>query len=92
MNLKEIDWKKYFTKKHCIIYAAVLVVLALTIGLVIWLTAGSDDPTPQETTPAQTTPAQTTPAETTPATPEETTPSYPAEGEVDPGQEDVFYD
>ena len=91
MNLKEIDWKKYFTKKHCIIYAAVLVVLALTIGLVIWLTAGSDDPAPQETTPAVTTPNTTTPQETTPATPDETV-TFPSDGETDPKQEDVFFE
>ena len=92
MNLKEIDWKKYFTKKHCICYAAVFVVLALTIGLVIWLTAGGNDPAPQETTPAVTTPNTTTPSETTPSDPSETTPSYPAEGETDPKQEDAFND
>lgn len=91
MNLKEIEWKKYFTKKHCIIYASILLAVILTVVLLIVLLGGNgaNTPTPQETTPAITTPAENTPAETTPA---ETTVTYPAEGEIDPGQEDVFFD
>jgi hypothetical protein len=72
-------------------YISIVLVLCLVIALVS-LVACKDEKNPEETTPAVTTPNTTTPAETTPSDPSETTPSYPAEGETDPKQEDVFDD
>lgn len=72
--------KKPIGKKQWIIIGAVaLVVIAIVVGVVIWLASGNKDETPeQETTVAGT--------------------WYPAESvedsplDVDPKQEDVFYD
>ncbi len=92
MNLKEIDWKKFFTKKLCIIYGAVALAIILAVVLVVVL-GGGNNPDAEETscnTPTETTPAETTPAETTTKAPEETV-TYPSDAEEDPKQEDVFY-
>ena len=85
---KKIDWKKYFTKKHLIIYGAALAAIALIVVLVILLGGKSDD-LPEETTPVETTPVATDPEETTTSAPIVT---YPSDEESDPKQEDVFYD
>lgn len=68
-------------------YLSIVLVVCLVLITVSLAACREDEP--EETTPETTTPTETTPAETTPA---ETTVTYPAEGEIDPGQEDVFFD
>jgi hypothetical protein len=72
-------------------YISIFLVLCLVVALAS-LVSCKNKKEPEETTPAVTTPNTTTPEETTPSDPSETTPSYPAEGETDPKQEDVFDD
>ena len=77
---KTTEPKKPLGKKQWIIIGAVaLVVIAIVVGVVIWLASGNKDETP----PEETTPIGTWyPAEY----PED----YPFD--ADPKQEDVFYD
>ncbi len=72
--------KKPLGKKQWIIIGAIALVVAIVVGVVIWLASGNKDETP----PEETTPSIGTwyPAEY----PED----YPFD--ADPKQEDVFYD
>lgn len=74
MNLPKINIKKYLSKKYWKIHAAILVGLVAVVTLVLCLTLGGKNSTPEETTPNTTTPSMTTPEDTTP---EETTPEEP---------------
>ena len=85
MNFKEIDWKKFFTKKLCIIYAAVVLAIVLAVVLIVLL-GGGNNPDTEET--SCNTPTESTPVETT--LPDSIV-IPPADGDDDPKQEDVFY-
>jgi hypothetical protein len=74
MNLPKINIKKYLSKKYWKIHAAILVGLVAVVTLILCLTLGGKNATPEETTPENTTPEVTTPEATTP---EETTPEEP---------------
>ena len=86
---KKIDWKKYFTKKHLSVYAAIVATIALVVVLALLPGCKDADNEPEQTTPVETTPAATDPEETTTSAPIVT---YPSDEESDPKQEDVFYD
>ena len=66
MNLPKINIKKYLSKKYWKIHAAILVGLVAVVTLILCLTLGGKNATPEETTPDNTTPEATTPEVTTP--------------------------